>query len=189
MLTVALPQAWGSWASRLLLELFALGSPMGVPPGSVKRSPAELSGASLAGDVPLEPVFFTLTSMVSSTSTHLGWGLVPWGGIGVWDSGSVTYSVGTVGLQPGSTSGLRGWPALSEYSSSGAAWPGLGGLAVWREGEREGDLLGDRRRPRGLFTTVVMVSSLQGEGQEEICAETYSFAQCPCHQHIQQPHG
>lgn len=36
-------------------------------------------------------------------------------------------------------------------------------LVERREGDRDGDLLGERRRPRGLFTTVVMVSSLQEE--------------------------
>lgn len=47
-----------------------------------------------------------------------------------------------------------------------------------REGEQEGDLLGDRRGPRGLFTTVVMVSSLVGErAQEELGTEAHSLAQ------------
>lgn len=48
-------------------------------------------------------------------------------------------------------------------------------------------MLGDWRRPRGLFTTVVIVSSLWGEGREEIGTETHSLTQHPCHQHIRGP--
>ena len=95
----------------------------------VKRSPSELPGISLPTDVSLEPVFFTRTSMVSSTSTHLGWDPAPSGRADTWASGSVTYSVGTVGLQPGSASGLHGLLAPGECSSSGDNRPGLGRLA------------------------------------------------------------
>lgn len=74
-----------------------------------------------------------------------------------------------------------------EYRSSGTCRPGLGGLAERWEGEREGDLLGDRCRLRGLFTTVVMVSSLHGKGQEEVGTETHSLTWHPHYQHMQRP--